>query len=75
MSTRPSAAELHDRPGAVLSRTDLRDLSWERRAIDAIFRELDPIFLPGYSRGFVRREDYLALLERSTYRGDRVRPA
>jgi hypothetical protein len=71
---RPTAADLLERPGAVLSRTDLRDLGWERRAVDAIFRELDVVFLPGYSRGRVRREDYLELLERFTYRGDRPRP-
>jgi hypothetical protein len=74
VSTRPSAADLLERPGAVLSRRDLRELGWERRAVDAIFRDLDVVFLPGYSRGHVRVEDYLALLERSTYRGDRVRP-
>ena len=74
MSGRPSAVELLETPGGVLSRSDLRDLGWERRAVDAIFRELDVVFLPGYSRGHVRREDYLELLERCTYRGDRVRP-
>jgi len=71
---RPSAAQLLDTPGGMLSRSDLRALGWERRAVDAIFRELDVVFLPGYSRGHVRREDYLELLERSTFRGDRVRP-
>ena len=74
MNERPSAAELLERQGAVLSRTDLRELGWERRAVDAIFRELPVMFLPGYTRGHVRREDYLELLERSTYRGDRPRP-
>jgi hypothetical protein len=36
--------ELHERlamPEALLSRTDLRELGWPRRAVDAIFRELD----------------------------------
>ena len=74
MTERPSAVELLERQGAVLSRTDLRELGWERRAVDAIFRELPVMFLPGYTRGHVRREDYLELLERSTYRGDRPRP-
>jgi hypothetical protein len=74
VSERPSAAELLETPGGVLSRSDLRELGWERRAIDAIFRELPVVFLPGYKRGHVRAEDYLQLLERSTYRGDRVRP-
>jgi hypothetical protein len=71
---RPTAAELLSTPGGMLSRSDLRALGWERRAVDAIFRELEVVFLPGYSRGHVRVEDYIALLERSTYRGDRVRP-
>jgi hypothetical protein len=71
---RPTAAELLDRPGGMLSRTDLRDLGWERRAVDAIFRELPVIVIPGYKRPHVRAEDYLAYLERHTYRGDRVRP-
>lgn len=74
MNGRPTAAELLDTPGAVLTRTDLRALGWERRAIDAIFRELEVVFLPGYTRGHVLVADYLALLERCTYRGDRVRP-
>lgn len=72
--TRPSAAKLLETPGGVLSRTDLRELGWERRAVDAIFRELPCVFLPGYSRPHVRAADYLELLERCTYRGDRVRP-
>jgi hypothetical protein len=71
---RPSAAELLETRGAVLSRSDLRELGWERRAVDSIFRELPVVFLPGYSRGHVRREDYLELVEQHTYRGDRVRP-
>ena len=74
MTKRPSAAKLLDTPGGVLSRSDLRELGWERRAIDAIFRELPVVFLPGYTRGHVLREDYLGLIERSRYHGDRVRP-
>ena len=74
MSERPSAAELLKTPGAVLSRSDLASLGWQRRAIDAIFRNLDVVFLPGYSRGHVRVEDYLALIEECTYGRDRVRP-
>jgi hypothetical protein len=74
VSGRQSAAELLSTPGAVLGRSDLRQLGWERRAVDAIFRELEVVFLPGYSRGHVRVADYLELIEKSTYRGDRVRP-
>jgi hypothetical protein len=51
----------------------LRELGLERRAVDAVFRALDLVVLPGYSRPLVRAEDYLGLLRRSTYRDDRVR--
>jgi hypothetical protein len=62
-------------PGAVLSRGDLRELGYERRAIDAIFRALPIIALPGYSRPLVRVADYLELVDRSTLDGrSRVRP-
>jgi hypothetical protein len=57
----------------MLLRTDLAELGLERRAIDAVFRALPVVVLPGYSRPMVRAEDYLALVESSTYRGDRVR--
>jgi len=57
----------------VLSRSDLRELGFERRAVDAIFRALDVVYLPGYSRPLVRVADYLELVECSTYAGDRVR--
>ena len=74
VSARPLAAQLLEDPDAVLMRKDLRALGWERRAVDAIFRELDVIFLPGYSYGAVRVRDYLTLIERCTYGRDRVRP-
>jgi hypothetical protein len=32
------------------------------------------VALPGYSRPMVKAEDYRALLDRCTYRDDRVRP-
>lgn len=67
--------ELLETPGALLTRSHFRELGLERRAIDAVFRELDVVVLPGYSRPMVRREDYLALVERSTYGDDRVRRA
>jgi hypothetical protein len=73
---RPTAAQQRGDEGAVLSRTDLRELGLERRAIDVVFRECPVIVLPGYSRPMVRASDYLALLEGSTYCdrcGDRVR--
>jgi len=77
VSARPSASELLATPGALLTRSHFRELGLERRAIDAVFRECTIVLLPGYSRPMVRREDYLALLDGSTYCdrcGDRVRP-
>lgn len=74
--TRLRRDELRERlalPEALLSRTDLAALGLPRRAVDAVFRELDVIVLPGYSRPMVRVGDYLELMERSTYRDDRVR--
>jgi hypothetical protein len=70
----PVATELLSMPDALLTRTHLRDLGLERRAVDAVFRALPVVALPGYSRPMVRVADYVALLERNTYRDDRVRP-
>jgi hypothetical protein len=74
MSARPSAADRLGNPEAFLSRTDLAELGLERRAVDAVFRACAIVALPGYSRPLIRVADYNALLERSTYAGDRVRP-
>lgn len=71
---RAPAAELLKTPGALLTRTHLRQLGLERRAVDAIFRSLPVVALPGYSRPMVRAEDYVQLVERSIFRDDRVRP-
>lgn len=68
-NVRPTAAERLDNPHALLSRSDLRELGLERRAVDAVFRSLDVVCLPGYSRPLIRVSDYLTLLERSTYDG------
>ena len=73
-SSRSSAVELLKTPGALLTRTHLRGLGLERRAVDAVFRALPVVALPGYSRPMVRVEDYVELIERNTYRDDRVRP-
>ena len=62
-------------PLAVLSRTDLRELGYERRAVDAIFRAVPVESWPGYSRPLIRVSDFLEWRERSTFRGDRVRSA
>ena len=60
-------------PDALLSRTDLRELGLERRAVDAVFRALPVIVLPGYSRPLVKVADYLELVERCTFDESRVR--
>jgi hypothetical protein len=70
----PAAAKLLATPGALLTRSHLRQLGLERRAIDAVFRKLPVVSLPGYSRPMVRAEQYLQLLEQHTYHDDRVRP-
>ena len=46
----PTAAELLETPSALLTRTHLRDLGLERRAVDAVFRAIPIVVLPGYSR-------------------------
>jgi hypothetical protein len=56
-------------PDAVLSRSDLGELGYERRAVDAIFRGCAVVSLPGYSRPLIRVADYLAFLEQHTYDG------
>ena len=70
---RLSATELLETPGALLTRSHLRELGLERRAIDAVFRTLAVVFLPGYSRPMIRAEEFLELVEHCTYRDDRVR--
>jgi hypothetical protein len=70
-----SAAELLQTPGAVLTRTHVRELGWERRGVDAIFRALPVVAVDGYSRPVIRVDDYLELIQESTFRDDRVRPS
>src|ERR687888_2609511 len=66
---RPTAAELLGTPGALLTRSHLRELGWERRDVDGIFRALPVVAVEGHSRPLIQVADYLGLLERSTYRG------
>jgi hypothetical protein len=70
----PAATRL-DTPGALLTRTHLRELGLERRAVDAVFRAWPNVILPGYSRPLIRAADYITLLEEHTYRDDRVHPS
>jgi hypothetical protein len=73
MSARPTPAERLTNPDAFLSRSDLREFGLERRAVDAIFRALPVVVLPGYSRPLVRVQDYRELVERCRYDGTQVR--
>jgi hypothetical protein len=72
--SRPVAIELLGVPEALLTRTHLRELGLERRAVDAVFRALPVVALPGYSRPMVRAQDYLKLVQGNTFNDDRVRP-
>ena len=72
--TRPTASDRLANPDAVLTRSDLRTLGWERRAVDTIVRRCPVVAIPGYRRPVIVVRDYLAFLEENTYRDDRVRP-
>jgi hypothetical protein len=75
VSERPQATQLLETPGALLTRSDLRELGLERRAVDAVFRALPTVHLPGYTRPLIRAEDYLKLIAERTYDGrTSVRP-
>jgi hypothetical protein len=75
VTDRPSAADLLETPNALLTRSHLRELGLERRAVDAVFRALPTVHLPGYTRPLVRVEDYLELIAERTYDGrTSVRP-
>jgi hypothetical protein len=69
-----TAAGLLARPGALLTRSHLREFGLERRAIDAVFRSCPVVAIPGYSRPLIRVEDYLTFVEEHTFAGNRVRP-
>jgi hypothetical protein len=71
---RPGVEDLLRREGSLLTRGDLAALGLTRTMVDAVFRELPVVVFPGSRRPAVKREDYLELLERCTYRDDRVRP-
>lgn len=68
-----SSARAGSSSWTAISRSDLRDLGLERRAIDAVFAAL-VVGLPGYARPMIREADNLGLLEESSYADDRVRP-
>lgn len=67
--TRLSAAERLRNPAAMLTRGDLAELGFERRAVDAVFRGCPVVALPGYSRPLIRVADYLDLIAQNTHDG------
>jgi hypothetical protein len=69
-----SLQERLELPDATLSRSDLRDLGWGRRAIDTVFRACPVVVPPGSHRPVVLVSDYRAFIRQHTYSGDRVRP-
>jgi hypothetical protein len=73
VSDPPTAADLLGTPGALLTRTHLRELGLGRAAVDAIFRKLPVVVFPGSTRPHIRREDYLELVTASMYDENRVR--
>jgi hypothetical protein len=74
VSARPSAADRLANPDAVLTRTDLAEFGWPRRAVDAIIRGAGVIVLPGYSRPVITVASYRAFLDAHRYDGrSRVR--
>ena len=61
-------------PQLVDRKTLADELGVTRATVDAIFRALPVVALPGLRKPFVRRDDVEVLLARSTYRdGERVR--
>ena len=69
MSGRPRAGERLENPDAMLSRSDLRELGYERRAIDAIFRACPVVALPGYARPLLRVGDFQLFIAQHTHDG------
>jgi hypothetical protein len=74
VSKRVEVEELLARPDAFLTSSHLSDLGLSRRAIDAVFRGCPIVVFEDYRRPLVRVRDYLAFVESSTYRGDRIWP-
>ncbi|MFN0155526.1 MAG: hypothetical protein ACKVUT_14225 [Gaiella sp.] len=74
MSAQLSPADRLENEDAVLTRSDLARLGWERRGIDAVMRGAETLHVPGYKRSLLTVAAYRAFLAQHTYRGDRVRP-
>jgi hypothetical protein len=62
-------------PEAVLTRSDLAELGYPRRAVDVIFKHIireggGVQLLPGFSRPLIRVGDFLEFRERCSHRED-----
>ena len=69
-------AERLDMPEAILTRTDLAELGYPRRAVDVIFKSViregaGVQMLPGFSRPMIRVADFLTFRERCSFRDPR----
>jgi hypothetical protein len=74
VSERPTAAKRLLVPEAVLTRGDLHELGYGRRAVDAIFLACPTQHWPGYSWPVILVADFLAARERFT-RDEHLRSA
>ena len=68
MSSAARLPELLDR------KTLAAELGITRAAVDAVFRALPVVALPGLRKSFVFRDDVRRLIEERTFSDDRVRP-
>jgi len=67
--------DLHERlamPEAILTRSDLAELGYPRRAVDVIFKSVirdgaGVQILPGFSRPMIRVADFLAFRDRCSH--------
>ena len=68
MTSRPTAAELLERHGALLDREHLRELGLDERAIDRLLGVAEVVVLPAVRRVYVPAEQVRAWLEREGVR-------
>lgn len=61
-------------PRLVDRKTVAAETGLTRAAVDAIFRNVEVIVLPGCRKVFARREDVRRLIDENRFTGDRVRP-
>jgi hypothetical protein len=67
MTPRPSAADLLQTPGALLTTSDMAELGLDRRAVEAVFRHCPHVLIPGYRRPMVVSDVLRRFLDQSTH--------